>query len=111
MFMADDRKERSSEGPGESAGNRDTSGEKAPALPFAAGDDSASMRAIFAVGRRAALDTNNQVFPPSIALVKGTGKDIDFPYVDDPLLARCLQCFDQIACVHMSGLFVRSHMN
>jgi len=22
-----------------------------------------------------------------------------------------LQCFDQIACVHMSGLFVRSHMN
>ena len=33
------------------------------------------------------------------------------PYVDDPLLARCLQCFDQIACVHMSGLFVRSHMN
>ena len=26
------------------------------------------------------------------------------PYVDDPLLARCLQCFDQIARVHMSGL-------
>ena len=22
-----------------------------------------------------------------------------------------LQCFDQIACVHMSGLLVRSHMN
>jgi hypothetical protein len=22
-----------------------------------------------------------------------------------------LQCFDQIACVHMSGLSVRSHMN
>jgi hypothetical protein len=22
-----------------------------------------------------------------------------------------LQCFDQIACVHMSGLFLRSHMN
>jgi hypothetical protein len=22
-----------------------------------------------------------------------------------------LQCFDQIACVHMSGLFVRSHMS
>jgi hypothetical protein len=22
-----------------------------------------------------------------------------------------LQCFDQIACAHMSGLFVRSHMN
>ena len=35
----------------------------------------------------------------------------DFPYVDDPLLARCLQCFDQIACVHMFGLLVRSHMN
>jgi len=35
----------------------------------------------------------------------------DFTYVDDPLLARCLQCFDQIACVHMSGLSVRSHMN
>ena len=32
----------------------------------------------------------------------------DFPYVDGPLLARC---FDQIACVHMSGLFVRSRMN
>ena len=35
----------------------------------------------------------------------------DVPYVDGPLLARRLQCFDQIACVHMSGLFVRSHMN
>ena len=34
-----------------------------------------------------------------------------FSYVDDPLLARCLQCFDQIACVHMFGLLVRSHMN
>ena len=33
------------------------------------------------------------------------------PYVDDPLLARCFAVFDQIACVHMSGLFVRSHMN
>jgi hypothetical protein len=33
------------------------------------------------------------------------------PYVDGPLLARVLQCFDQIACAHMSGLFVRSHMN
>ena len=22
-----------------------------------------------------------------------------------------VQCFDQIACVHMSGLLVRSHMN
>jgi hypothetical protein len=35
----------------------------------------------------------------------------DFPNVDDPLLARCFAVFDQIACVHMSGLFVRSHMN
>src|SRR6267142_840796 len=35
----------------------------------------------------------------------------NFPYVDDPLLARCFAVFDQIACVHMSGLFVRSHMN
>ena len=26
-------------------------------------------------------------------------------------LQGILQCFDQIACVHMSGLFVRSHMN
>ena len=26
-------------------------------------------------------------------------------------LQGVLQCFDQIACVHMSGLFVRSHMN
>ena len=33
------------------------------------------------------------------------------PYVDGPLLARVLQCFDQIACVHMYGLLVRSHMN
>jgi hypothetical protein len=28
-----------------------------------------------------------------------------------PSLQGILQCFDQIACVHMSGLFVRSHMN
>jgi hypothetical protein len=28
-----------------------------------------------------------------------------------PSLQDVLQCFDQIACVHMSGLFVRSHMN
>jgi hypothetical protein len=28
-----------------------------------------------------------------------------------PALQGVLQCFDQIACVHMSGLFVRSHMN
>jgi len=28
-----------------------------------------------------------------------------------PSLQSVLQCFDQIACVHMSGLFVRSHMN
>jgi hypothetical protein len=33
------------------------------------------------------------------------------PYVDGPLLTRCLQCFDRIACVHMSGLLVRSHMS
>jgi hypothetical protein len=26
-------------------------------------------------------------------------------------LQDVLQCFDQIACVHMSGLFARSHMN
>ena len=31
---------------------------------------------------------------------------------DGPLLARLFgQCSDQIACVHMSGLFSRSHMN
>ncbi len=35
----------------------------------------------------------------------------DFPYVDGPSLQGVSQCFDQIACVHMSGLFVRSHMN
>ncbi len=35
-----------------------------------------------------------------------------FPYVDGPLLARLfVQCSDQIACVHMFGLFSRSHMN
>jgi len=28
-----------------------------------------------------------------------------------PSLQGVLQCFDQIACVHMSGLFVRSHVN
>jgi len=34
------------------------------------------------------------------------------PYVDGPLLARVFrQCSDQIACVHMSGLLSRSHMN
>ena len=33
------------------------------------------------------------------------------PYVDDPFLQGVLQCFDQIACAHMSGLLVRSHMN
>jgi hypothetical protein len=32
-------------------------------------------------------------------------------YVDGPLFASVLQCFDQIACAHMSGLLVRSHMN
>ncbi|PZR82423.1 MAG: hypothetical protein DLM68_16010, partial [Hyphomicrobiales bacterium] len=33
------------------------------------------------------------------------------PYVDGPSLQGVLQCSDQIACVHMSGLRVRSHMN
>src|SRR5476649_2375661 len=33
------------------------------------------------------------------------------PYVDGPLPARCFAVFNQIACVHMSGLLVRSHMN
>ena len=28
-----------------------------------------------------------------------------------PSLQGVLRCFDQIACVHMSGLLVRSHMN
>jgi hypothetical protein len=28
-----------------------------------------------------------------------------------PFSQDVLQCFDQIACFHMSGLFVRSHMN
>ncbi len=28
-----------------------------------------------------------------------------------PSLQGVLQCFGQIACVHMSGLLVRSHMN
>jgi hypothetical protein len=28
-----------------------------------------------------------------------------------PSSQGALQCFDQIACVHMSGLSVRSHMN
>jgi hypothetical protein len=33
---------------------------------------------------------------------------VQTPYVDGPWLARS---FDQIACVHMSGLLLRSHMN
>jgi hypothetical protein len=33
-------------------------------------------------------------------------------YVDGLLLARCLlQCLDQVDCVHMFGLLVRSRMN
>ena len=28
------------------------------------------------------------------------------PYEDGPLLQNVLRCFDQIACVHMSGLLV-----
>jgi len=28
-----------------------------------------------------------------------------------PISQDLLQCFGQIACFHMSGLFVRSHMN
>ena len=36
----------------------------------------------------------------------------DIPHMwTGPSLQDGLQCFDQIACVHMSGLFVRSHMN
>ena len=39
-------------------------------------------------------------------------KKCRFPYVDGPLLARLfVQRSDQIACVHMFGLFSRSHMN
>ena len=33
------------------------------------------------------------------------------PYADGPSLQDVSQCFDQIACAHMSGLMVRSHMN
>ena len=33
---------------------------------------------------------------------------LEIPYVDGPQLARY---FDLIACVHMSGLLLRSHMN
>jgi hypothetical protein len=32
-------------------------------------------------------------------------------YVDGPLVASDVAVFDQIACVHMSGLSLRSHMN
>src|ERR1039457_4522354 len=36
----------------------------------------------------------------------------DIPHMwTAPSLQGILQCFDQIACVHMSGLFVRSNMN
>jgi phosphotransacetylase len=30
---------------------------------------------------------------------------------DDPFVARWLRCFDQIACVHMPALLVRSYSN
>jgi len=46
---------------------------------------------------------------PAVPLRRRNGRS---PYVDGPLLARAFwQCSDQIACVHMSGLFSRSHMN
>jgi hypothetical protein len=46
-------------------------------------------------------------YPPSCQEVRSLN-----PYVDGRLPARVfVQCSDQIACVHMSGLLLRSHMN
>jgi hypothetical protein len=39
------------------------------------------------------------------------GRYVMFHMWTAPSSQGVLQCFDQIACVHMSGLFVRSHMN
>src|ERR1700688_902279 len=45
-------------------------------------------------------------WPPSPVLI------IPMPHMwTAPSSQGVLQCFDQIACVHMSGLLVRSHMN
>ena len=47
------------------------------------------------------------------ATTAGTGREGRriFHMWTAPSLQGVWQCFDQIACVHMSGLFVRSHMN
>ena len=49
---------------------------------------------------------------PGSALCAARGKlhETRDPYVDGPRLARALQRADRIACDHMSGLLVRSHM-
>jgi hypothetical protein len=45
------------------------------------------------------------------AKVISHGRYVTFHMWTAPSSQGVLQCFDQIACVHMSGLFVRSHMN
>ena len=40
-----------------------------------------------------------------------TAHETTFHMWTAPSLQGVLRCFDQIACVHMSGLFARSHMN
>jgi hypothetical protein len=45
------------------------------------------------------------------AKVVSHGRYVTFHMWTAPSSQRVLQCFDQIACIHMSGLFVRSHMN
>jgi hypothetical protein len=67
-----------------------------------------------AVSTRSARITHREVASIDSATynVQKSGANDRFPYVDGPLLARLFgQCSDQIACVHMSGLFSRSHMN
>ena len=45
------------------------------------------------------------------AKVVSHGRYVTFHMWTAPSSQGVLQCFDQIACAHMSGLFVRSHMN
>ena len=45
------------------------------------------------------------------AKVVSHGRYVTFHMWTVPSSQGVLQCYDQIACVHMSGLFARSHMN
>src|SRR5580704_12696361 len=73
-----------------------------PVMEAARGEATNAIRSATSLG----LAGRPSGIPPSPFMM------IRFPYVDGPLLARLFgQSSDQIACVHMSGLFSRSHMN